>query len=888
MSNAMEKTSTNSFVEKNRPNYSDILHKPANSDKILNMTADTMFMLSKDGICVDMILHTSKWFLQNISKFIGKNIFELIPSETALALKSNFDKVLSTGETSTENYELVLSGKNYFFKCIIYKYDDDLILCQYRDITQRVLMKRKLETINQKLKEIEEVAQISQWNYNSDLKEFQYSGFSGALAVAGETKVISLENYLEYIHPRDRNNFEDFVQNGMQGNKADKLIVYRLLLNNKVFHFKFKKINTYYEDGMKMINGYVQNISDIMEKKHELEVVTLAVENSTDYIFSMKSDGQLVFGNGKYKDYNNLNVDEDITKYNFFDIISGSNKTKMMDIIHQLTSTNQTINFVELHPIPDKPEIIAFEYTSYLVQDSNGEDLIWIFGKDITEHVNYEKQVKELNQIMSTVLNNIPMSISVKDVKDDFKYIFSNRIGDEFHWGIKDGMIGKSDFEVFPEKIADKMRVEDLANFKSNHENRKIIEDVDEYGEKQIRDQLRILVKDETRPLLISIERDITKDKLMEQELIDAKEKAEQSDKLKSAFIANMSHEIRTPLNAIIGFSRIIAETENSDERQSYFSIVDENNTRLLGLINEILDISKIESGIVEFNYEPIDLEAFCLEILQTNSMRCGKNTKLIYDNSNQNLIINSDKNRLAQVYNNLIGNAIKFTKNGNINFGYIKKSDHIEFYVKDTGTGIETDQIDKVFERFVKTDNYSQGTGLGLSICKSILDKMGGTIAVDSTFGVGSCFTFTLPISCIVNHLANENNTSAPEYIERKEKKELVIVAEDTDSNYILLKAMIGGIYNLKRAKNGLEVVNMFEEHQPNLILMDIKMPVMNGLDATRVIRTISSDVPIIAFSAFAFEEDRNRSIESGCNDFLAKPFKKKQLVEMISKYLK
>jgi len=884
----MEKTSTNSLVENKSPNYSEILHKPENSDKLLKMTADTMFMLSKDGICVDMILHTNKWFLQNTSKFIGKNIFELIPAETALALKINFDKVLSTGETSTENYELVLSGKNYFFKCIIYNYSEDLILCQYRDITQRVLLKKKLEIINQRLKEIEEVAQISQWIYNCDLKEFTYSGFSGALAVASETKLISLENYLKYIHPKDRSNFDNFVKEGMQGLTDDRLIVYRLLLNNKVFHFKFKNINTYYENGMKMINGYVQNISDIMEKKHELEVVTLAVENSTDYIFSMKSEGQLVFGNGKFKEYNHLNVGEDITKYNFFDIISGSNKTKMMDIIHQLTFTNQTINFVELHPIPGKPEIIAFEYTSYLVQDSYGEDLIWVFGKDITEHVNYEKQVKELNQIMSTVLNNIPMSISVKDVKDDFKYIFSNRIGDEFHWGIKDGMIGKSDFEVFPKKIAEKMRVEDLANIISNQVNRKIIEDVDEYGEKQIRDQLRILVKDETRPLLISIERDITKDKLMEQELIDAKEKAEQSDKLKSAFIANMSHEIRTPLNAIIGFSRIIAETENSDERQSYFTIVDENNTRLLGLINEILDISKIESGIVEFNYEPIDLEALSLEILQTNSMRCGKNTKLIYDGTKQDLIINSDKNRLAQVFNNLIGNAIKFTKNGNINFGYTKKTDYIEFYVKDTGTGIETDQIDKVFERFVKTDNYSQGTGLGLSISKSILDKMGGAITVNSTFGVGSCFTFTLPISCIVNYLVNENQTSAPDYIERKEKKELVMVAEDTDSNYILLEAMIGGLYNLKRAKNGLEAVNMFEEQQPNLILMDIKMPVMNGLDATRVIRTISSVVPIIALSAFAFEEDRNRSIDSGCTDFLAKPFKKRQLVEMISKYLK
>jgi hypothetical protein len=458
----MKGTSNNSESKENQSNYSGILHNSEISDKILNMTADTMFMLSKDGICIDMILHTDRWFLQKASNIIGKNIFKILPSETAIALKKNFDKVVSTGKTSTENYELSISGKNYFFKCIIYLYNEDLILCQYRDITQRVLMKKKLEIMNQKLQEIEKVAQISHWIYNCNSREFQYSGFSGALAVNGETYFISMNEYLEFIHPEDRTHFSDFI-NDVNLYKENNLIVYRLILNNKVFHFKFKCINTYYENGIKMMNGYVQNISDIMQKKHDLEIVTLAVENSTDYIFSIKTDGQLVFGNRKFKEFNNFNVNEDIIQYNIFEIKrNGSNKTKWLDIIRQLTSTNQTLNFVELHPIPNKPEIIAFDYTSYLVKDSNGDDLIWTFGKDITERVHYEKQVKELNQIMDTVLKNIPMSISVKDVNDNLKYIFSNRIGDEFHWGIKDGMIGKTDFKIFPKAIAEKKRAEDI------------------------------------------------------------------------------------------------------------------------------------------------------------------------------------------------------------------------------------------------------------------------------------------------------------------------------------------------------------------------------------------------------------------------------------------
>lgn len=873
--------------ENNVSDYSGILHQPEHSDKILNMTADTMFMVTHDGICVDIVLHSDRWFLQNTESIIGHNIFELLPSETALALRYNFNKVLSTGEPSSENYELIVAQKKYFFKCIVYRYSEELILCQYRDITQRILLKKKLEIMNRKFLEIEKVAQISQWIYNSKLKQFQYAGFSGGIAIDGDTHHISLEHYLEMIHPFDQEDFRTFIENGMQID-TENTIVYRVFMNQKLYHFRFKNINTYYEDGTKFVNGYVQNISDIMKNKHDLEIVTLAIQNSSDYIFAMKPDGQLIYGNQKFKDFNHINLKEDLTRHNFFDIKkSHINKSKWRDIIQQLTATNQTLSFIEGNPLPEKPDILAFDCTSYLIQDSLGYDLIWTFGKDMTDRIQYEKQVKELNQIMSTVLNNIPMSISVKDINDDFKYIFSNQIGDEYNWAVKDGMIGKTDFEIFPEDQAQKMRDEDLINSKSESECRKIIEDTDEYGVKQIRDQLRILVKDETRPLLISIERDITKDKIMEQDLINAKEKAEESDKLKSAFIANISHEIRTPLNAIVGFSRIISETESSNERQEYFSIVDENNTRLLGLINEILDISKIESGIVEFNEEPMNLHALCQDVLHTNALRCANNCKLVFDDCDRQLIIKSDKGRLTQVFNNLIGNAVKYTKEGFINFGYIQKEDYIECYVKDTGSGIDAENLDRVFERFVKTDSYTQGTGLGLSICKSIVERMGGHISVRSTKGVGSIFYFRLPIQTVVKHMGSgksgENSTPM-----EAQKKGLILVAEDTDSNYILLVAMIGKDFDLKRAKNGLEVVNMFEELQPDLILMDIKMPIMSGLDAVKIIRTISVDVPIIAQSAFAFEQDRQESLKSGCNDFLAKPFKKKQLMEIIHKYLK
>jgi len=453
-------------------------------------------------------------------------------------------------------------------------------------------------------------------------------------------------------------------------------------------------------------------------------------------------------------------------------------------------------------------------------------------------------------------------------------------MGKKIHWGVMDDIIGKTDFDLFPSQEATKMRSDDIDSLESREETRKIIVDKDSNDRTIFFDQLRLLVEDESRALLISIERDITKDKLMEQELIDAKERAEESDKLKSAFIANMSHEIRTPLNAIVGFSKIIAETSDPEERKSYYSIVETNNGRLLGLINEILDLSKIESGIMEFDLEPTNLASLSRDILQTMSLRCQPGVKLIFEESDPDLIINTDKNRLSQVINNLIGNSIKFTKQGSISFGYHLNEKFLEFTVTDTGSGIAPDKIRKVFDRFIKGDNFTQGTGLGLPICKSIIEKMGGSISVESTYGEGAKFIFTIPVEYMIQSFSRKGGADSGNSV-------VILVAEDTDSNYQLLENMIGQTFTLRRAQNGMEVVTMFQDSEPDLVLMDIKMPILNGIEAAKIIRSISPKVPIVALSAYAFDQDRNAAMQAGCNDFLAKPFDKTQLMDILLHYL-
>jgi len=868
-------------MSNNHSSRYEFLKNPENAHRILQLTSDTLFLLNKEGVCVDLDIHTSRWFMQDTSYYLGKNLFDQIPQPTSDALRKNFDNVQKPGDRSEENYELQVAGKTYYFKSILSWYDENHILCQYRDITQRVLFKKHIEFANYKLQEVEKVAKIGHWLFNQRTRLLKYTSFPTGQTDHREARTISFDDFMATVHPDDRQPVKAYLD-GESKSLQKEFLDYQMLLTGKSLYFRIKIIHyDVDENGDKIAEGYIQNISDIMEKQHELEMITLAIQNSTDYIFAMQTNGKMIFANNKFKEHHNLPENELLTELNFFKtMVRGSGKVRWQDIIQQLISTRKTLNFVLPKPIPGKPQILAFDCTSYLVKDARGSDQIWTFGKDITERVQYEKQVKELNQIMSTVLTNIPMNISVKDADNNFRYIFSNRMGKKIHWGVMDDIIGKTDFDLFPFQEATKMRSEDLNSLESREETRKVIIDKDKNDQTLFFDQQRLLVEDESRSLLISIERDITKDKIMEQELIDAKERAEEYDKLKSAFIANMSHEIRTPLNAIVGFSKIIAETSDLEERKSYYSIVETNNGRLLGLINEILDLSKIESGIMEFDLKPTNLSSLCRDIQQTMSLRCQPGVKLVFEDSDPDIIINTDKNRLSQVLNNLIGNSIKFTKEGFIRFGYRLNNHYLEFSVTDTGSGIAPDKIKKVFDRFIKGDNFTQGTGLGLPICKSIVEKMGGTLTLESTYGEGSKFTFTIPEE---NMLPSINRNSDP----NSDHLLVLLVAEDTDSNYQLIENMIGQSFLLRRAQDGMEVVTMFQDSEPDLVLMDMKMPILNGVEAAKIIRSISPKIPILALSAYAFDKDRNAAMQAGCNDFLAKPFSKEQLMELLIKHL-
>lgn len=381
----------------------------------------------------------------------------------------------------------------------------------------------------------------------------------------------------------------------------------------------------------------------------------------------------------------------------------------------------------------------------------------------------------------------------------------------------------------------------------------------------------------------------ITNRKKMEQELTTAKELAEESNRLKSAFLANMSHEIRTPLNAIVGFSGILASTEEEEEKQEYVSIIENNNTLLLQLISDILDLSKIEAGTLELNYSNIELNELMRELERGFLLRVKTDAvKLEFVEPAGPCMAYTEKNRLSQLMINLVTNAIKFTEKGSIRFGYEMRENELYFYVTDTGCGIPKDKQQNIFGRFVKLNSFAQGTGLGLSICQTLMDHMGGRIGVESEEGKGSTFWFTLPYKPAVK----EDRKQTPKEIQPvaiERNKLTILVAEDNASNYKLFESILKYDYHLVHAWDGMEAVEMFREHNPQIVLMDINMPVMDGYEATREIRKYSAKIPIIAVTAFAYASDEQKVMESGFDGYMPKPINAKllkaQLVDIMQK---
>lgn len=541
-----------------------------------------------------------------------------------------------------------------------------------------------------------------------------------------------------------------------------------------------------------------------------------------------------------------------------------------------------------------KPNI----YFNIVVTPATQRDHIDVYCVDATELYHTQQQLYDTNNKLALTLdvaNIVPWNWNLREHKIlcDVNRPIELSMGGQ---SINEEKLSVPDTQYFSKILKeDKERVEqayrDLIEGRTNkvrEEYRVVSRNKDGHKIDWVEAQAIVEKRDAAgKPLtLVGSSLVITQRKKMEQDLIRARDKAEESNRLKSAFLANMSHEIRTPLNAIVGFSGLLNSTEEVQEREEYVKIIESNNELLLQLISDILDLSKIEAGTLEFVETPVDVDALMEETIKAMQMKAAsKGLEMLLGNRLPGSNILTDRNRLNQVLTNLLTNAIKFTDSGSVTAGYTLQDDGmLRFYVTDTGCGIPAENQADIFTRFVKLNNFVQGTGLGLSICKTIIDKMGGKIGVESELGIGSTFWFTIP-----NISAQKVGKKILEHTLKAVAKEdiTILIAEDNDCNFKLFKSILQKDYRILHAWNGKEAVELFEKHNPHIVLMDINLPEMDGYQATAEIRKLSPDVPVLAVTAYAYAMDEQKILSSGFDGYTSKPINPNVLMSKITDLL-
>lgn len=546
-------------------------------------------------------------------------------------------------------------------------------------------------------------------------------------------------------------------------------------------------------------------------------------------------------------------------------------------------------------------ELVKQGATDYVLKDRIERlSLVTRRALDAARHIEKfrkaELEAKTNRNLLKAVINNALDSIYIKDI--DGKYLLFNTAAEMMTGKRAEEVIGKGDSVIFNKEDARKTAEEDKRVLERRtpitYEESLLLND----GKVHIFHTIKCPIYDAGGDIvgLSGISRDITAKKLIEQELVKAKEKAEEGDRLKSAFLQNISHEIRTPMNAIIGFSKLLKEPDTDKERSiTYGEIISNSSEQLLSIISDIISISTIEAGQERVITKPCDINDI-FEALNKKFSLIAKKKGLALNSwislPSGGCKILTDNNKLVQILVNIIGNAIKFTKRGYVNYGCELKGNMLEFFVEDTGIGIPENKFQDIFKRFRQAGtkvaaNYG-GSGLGLAIAKAYVSLMGGEIWLKSEIAKGSTFYFTIPYE------KAPVSAELQDFSINRAKLSMVaqssiLVAEDEESNFLLLKEYLKDYdINLIWARNGEEAVNISKgRHNIFLVIMDIKMPVMDGLQAAREIKRIRPELPVVAFTAYCSDEDVKKAISCGCSGFMSKPITKNQLCSIVMEYM-
>lgn len=681
-------------------------------------------------------------------------------------------------------------------------------------------------------------------------------------------------------------------------------------LNGFVGFDSVKHKKAWIDHDVKILNTLSDLISgEIARTKRMKELIVAkqkAEENQNKFkkLSNLTFEGILITDNGIVIDINNSFLK--LSGYSSKDLI-GKNivelavPEKYLPVISKNMKKQHALPY-EIEMIRNDGTLIPVEIESRCIMEENSESTARVTAvRDITWRKTTEKEISKLKLAVEQSAN----TIVITDVNGNIEYV--NPKFTEISGYTKDEVRGKNPRILNAGTQPKEYYAEMWKTISAGNTWKGLFNNKKKNGE-LFWEQVTITpIKNETAEIIhfLAIKEDITALKENEQklkiqniELIKAKEKAEESDRLKTAFLTNMSHEIRTPMNGILGFTDLLLETDyNCDDKEEFIKIVHQSGQRMLTTVNDIVEISKIEAGLTPVNKKETDVNESVEQLINFFKPEAErKGLKLILDNllpvTEKN--ITTDRNKFDSILSNLIKNAIKFTDSGTVNVGCQSKGPVVEFYIKDTGIGVPKHRQKAIFNRFeqadIKDTRVFQGSGLGLAIAKSYVEMLGGKIWLESREREGSIFYFTIPHNAEPEEKNVIDKVVLAEDKGDKIKNLKILVAEDDEISEMLISIMVEEFSReVIKARTGIEAVEMCHKNPDiGLILLDIQMPGMNGYEATRQIRQFNKDVIIIAQTAFGFKGDREKAIEAGCNDYISKPIKKDELQALIQKYFK
>lgn len=797
-----------------------------------------------------------------------------------------------------ESYE---NGSKKFFNAQVKKLNDDLVVATYTDITRETLAAKEMKINARRMERAEKLASFGSWEI--DLQTNTIYGTKGAAEIYGlESNSMALDEIKKIALPEYRSMLDHAVN--------------ELIAEGKTYNVKYKI--------KRPSDGEIRHIQAISEYREDKKMIFGVAHDITEVV---NSQGAL---------------HESLTDLNLAEKIAQMGNWKFDPENRMLQWSEQVLQILEKNDIPASPVIDDFKHftgeeyfnrfkkaiyfainegkpfeNQFLITNEKGKEK-WIeiicrpdaekgpnghflrgTIQDITSNKKAEHELSKVNTLLNTLIQNLPDAIYMKDTQ--FRKIIANK-GDLINCGAKrpEEVIGLTDFEIFPKETAEKYFEDDRQVI----EHGKIILNREEElpgDPKRWILTTKIPLKNANGQIigLVGIGHDITERKRIMEELNVAKEKAEESDKLKSLFLANMSHEIRTPLNAILGFSNIITSGDLPQEKMSYFGkIIENSGQRLTAVIDDIIDISLIQS-----NQLKVDFESFSINDLLEEMFVMYKNQKadklqkiefrVNYCETPGHNILNSDKNRIYQILRNLLDNAFKFTDKGFIRFGCQKSSgEEMVFVVEDSGIGIEEEKTNIIFESFRQAqEGFSrqyEGTGLGLAIVSGIVERLKGKVWVKSVPGVGASFYVAVPRNIQEDFPENEKVARFSEKNEPVNGKKRIVSFEDDPSSVEYLKSVAGllgcDLVNFEEPPYGIEYLR---RNGADLVLMDVRMPVMSGFEATRIIKSEFPNLPVIIQTAYAMKGDIDKAFQAGCDDYLSKPISLKNLKEKINQYV-